>query len=322
MIYVLMLVLAVIIDLLIGDPPNALHPVAWMGWVIGRLEKIGLRLGKGGQFFFGAFMTLVTAGGAGIIVWVAFYYLAIGVDNVGGAMIFVYPIVGALALKSTFSIRGLRETAKQVRTLLGNEDLTQVRYELRALVSRDATNLSRPQIVSAAVESVAEGLCDSVVAPIFYFIILGVFGPLGLPGAFVYRAVNTADAMIGYHGEYEYLGKFAARLDDVLNFIPARLAATLLIVAAWLRGAGGRAVDVTSSDHKKTESPNAGWPMAAMAGALDVKLEKPGHYRLGNKKAKGKLTPETIGYALSLFSGATGVWLILSLLWLGVWYGF
>jgi adenosylcobinamide-phosphate synthase len=314
MIDLLMFVLAVVIDLAIGDPPNALHPVAWMGWVIGKLETIGLRLGKGAQLVFGAFITLFTAGLAGVVVWVGFHYLAVGVDAVGGAMIFVYPIVGALALKSTFTISGLRATAKQVRKLLDNEDLTQVRQELRALVSRDASNLSRSQIVSAAVESVAEGLCDSVVAPIFYFIIFG------LPGAFVYRAINTADAMIGYHGKHEYLGKFAARLDDVLNFIPARIAALLLIIAAWLRGVGGRATQVASNDHKKTESPNAGWPMAAMAGALDVKLEKPGHYRLGDTKAKGKLVPDTIGAALSVFYGAAGLWLLISVLWLGVWY--
>jgi adenosylcobinamide-phosphate synthase len=245
---------------------------------------------------------------------VGFHYVAIAVDAIGWQTIFIYPVVGALALKSTFTISGLRNTAKKVQKLLDNEDLTEVRHELRALVSRDATNLSRGQIVSAAVESVAEGLCDSVVAPIFYFIVLG------LPGAFVYRAVNTADAMIGYHGRYEYLGKFAARLDDVLNFIPARIAALLLILAAWLRGAGGRAADVASRDHKNTASPNAGWPMAAMAGALDVKLEKPGHYRLGSNKAKGKLLPETIGFAVSLFSGACGLWLLIAVFWLGVWY--
>ncbi len=314
MVTLLIFILAIIIDLAAGDPPNAFHPVAWMGWVIGQLEKIGLRMGKYLQLFFGAFITLFVAGLAGAITWFAFHYLANAVSNKVIETI-IYSVVGGLALKSTFTISGLRRTAKQVRTLLDNEDLTEVRRELRALVSRDTSELSRSQIVSASVESVAEGLCDSVVAPLFYFIVLG------LTGAFVYRAVNTADAMIGYRGKYEYLGKFAAQLDDVLNFIPARLAALMLIIAAWLRGAGGRTTAVASGDHRKTASPNAGWPMAAMAGALDVKLEKPGYYRLGNKKAKNKLGPETIGMALSLYYGAVGVWLVLSTLWLLVWYG-
>ena len=317
MIDVLILIVAVIVDLLIGDPPNAVHPVAWMGWVIGQLETIGLRLGKAAQLAFGAFLTLFTAGLAGGATWAAFHYLAIGVDSIGSQAVFIYPIVGGLALKATFTISGLRRTAKKVRKLLdGSEDPDEVRHELRALVSRDTKDLSRSQAVSAAVESVAEGLCDSVVAPLFYFIIFG------LPGAFVYRAVNTADAMIGYHGKYEHLGKFAARLDDVLNFIPARIAAFLLIVVAWLRGAGGRATSVASEGHKLTESPNAGWPMAAMAGALDVKLEKPGAYRLGDKKAKGKLVPDMIGAAVSVFTTASALWLVITILWLAVWYGF
>ncbi|MFC1864895.1 CobD/CbiB family cobalamin biosynthesis protein, partial [Chloroflexota bacterium] len=114
------------------------------------------------------------------------------------------------------------------------------------------------------------------VAPLFYFLLFGV------PGAIAYRVVNTLDAMVGYHGEYEYLGKFASRLDDVLNFIPARLTALLLVLASFLSGRGARASwQVTLREHSKTESPNAGWVMAAVAGALSVQLERVGHYRLG-----------------------------------------
>ena len=129
-------------------------------------------------------------------------------------------------------------------------------------------------------ESVAESTCDSLVAPLFYFLLLGV------PGAIGYRVVNTLDSMIGYHGKYEYLGKFAARLDDVLNFIPARLTALLLVLAAFVMKRNGRKAWQTAlREHAKTESPNAGWPMAAMAGALDVRLEKVGHYQLGKENA-------------------------------------
>jgi adenosylcobinamide-phosphate synthase len=170
-------------------------------------------------------------------------------------------------------------------------------------VSRDTQDLPEPRLVSAAVESVGEGTGDSLVAPLFYFLFLGV------PGAIGYRVVNTLDSMIGYHGKYEYLGKFAARLDDVLNFIPARLAALLLVLAAALQRNGRHAWRTARREHRKTESPNAGWPIAAMAGALDTRLEKVGHYMLGEGKAP--LVPETINRAVSLFSLAAALWILI-----------
>ena len=154
---------------------------------------------------------------------------------------------------------------------------------------------------SSAIESVAEGLCDSVVAPLFYFLIFG------LPGAFAYRAINTLDSMIGYRGKYEYLGKFAARLDDVLNYIPARLAFLFIVIAASLKKMGREAWQVARRDHTQTSSPNAGWPMAAMAGALHVRLEKPGHYVLGDGKEP---KPDDIDRAVNMFTIAAAGWLI------------
>jgi len=154
---------------------------------------------------------------------------------------------------------------------------------------------------------VAENTCDSFVAPFFYFLLLGV------PGAIAYRVVNTLDAMVGYHGEYEYLGKFASRLDDVLNFIPARLTALLLVLATFLSGRGAPASwRVMLHDHAKTESPNAGWAMAAMAGGLGVQLEKVGHYRLG--EANAPLIPETIDAALNLMLLSMVSWLLICFL--------
>jgi len=135
-------------------------------------------------------------------------------------------------------------------------------------------------VAAAAIESLAENLSDSFVAP------LVAYALFGLPGAVAYRAVNTLDAMIGYRGRYEYLGKAAARLDDLLNLIPARVSAGLLLVAGALTRAdvaGG--IRVLGRDRRATASPNAGWPMATMAGLLGVTLEKPGHYRLGDGPA-------------------------------------
>ena len=145
-------------------------------------------------------------------------------------------------------------------------------------MSRDTAALDAPLVASAAVESVAENATDSYLGPWLWFAVGG------LPGAFAYRAVNTLDSMIGYHGPYEYLGKGSARLDDAMNLLPARVAGVLLVVAAPFQGGSLReAWRVLRRDRRRTESPNAGWPMAAMAGALGVRLEKPGDYRIGGE---------------------------------------
>ncbi len=293
---IIILVLAAAIDLALGDPPNAVHPVAWMGKVISFLEKAGLELSPAAQFAYGACITIFTTGLFTLPTYIIFLYL-------GRFSLIAAVILGGLVLKSTFSIEGLRRTAFKIRSLLKDNKLKETRYELRALVSRDTKDLPEPLLVSAAVESVAEGAGDSVVAPLFYFLLLG------LPGAIAYRVVNTADSMIGYHSKYEYLGKFAARLDDILNFIPARIAALLIVLAAAIMRNGQRAWRTALHEHKKTASPNAGWPMAAMAGALNVKLEKPSHYQLG--EAGKPLTPDTITEAVRLYTIAVAAWLII-----------
>ena len=293
---ILIIAIAVVIDLALGDPPNAFHPVAWMGRVISLLEKGGLKLNPVAQFFYGMGMTLLTIGL--FVVPILFLFLYLGEIN-----LIVRVIMAALFLKITFSIKGLRGAAFKVKLLLQKEKLRETRFELRALVSRDTKELPEPLLVSAAVESVGEGTCDSLVAPIFYFLFFGI------PGAIAYRVVNTMDSMIGYHGKYEYLGKFAARLDDILNYIPARIAALLLVLAATLKRNGRNTWRTAFREHVKTESPNAGWPMAAMAGALNVRLEKVGHYVLGQEKTA--LVPETIDSAVTVFSITATLWILI-----------
>jgi adenosylcobinamide-phosphate synthase len=191
-------------------------------------------------------------------------------------------LVDALALKSMLSLRGLAAGALAVGADLRRADLTGARAALgRDLVSRPTAALDAGQVASATVESVAENLTDAFLAPVLFFLVFG------LPGAVAYRVVNTADAMIGYReGILLYFGRVAARLDDVLNLVPARVAALALIVAAPLAGGDGRrALETMRRDHGRTASPNAGWTMAAMAGALGVALEKPGAYRLGDGRS-------------------------------------
>jgi len=175
-----------------------------------------------------------------------------------------------------------------------------------ALVSRDPGRLDEPMLVAATVESVAENTSDSFVAPLFWFLIFGV------PGAVAYRMVNTCDAMIGYRGRYEYLGKFAARLDDVLNLIPARLTGLLMVAAAGVTGKNARgAWIIMLRDHRLTASPNAGWPMSATAGALGIRLEKTGYYQLGDPASSISVSAITDVIRLTLVVAA--IWCLVCL---------
>ena len=290
-----LLALALIFDFALGEPPDTFHPVAWMGRFISFLEKRGLSRPSSSHFAYGIMITVAVVALFAVPAYFLLAYLK-GVNFVA------YLIVGALLLNLTFSFRGLRTTALKIRSLLLDDKLDKARFELRALVSRDTSTLPKPLLVSAAVESVAESTCDSLVAPLFYFLIFGV------PGAIAYRVVSTLDSMIGYHGRYEHLGKFASRLDDVLNYIPARLTAMFLVLAAFFsRRSGRRAWQVALNDHAKTESPNAGWPMAAAAGALNIQLEKVDRYKLGS--ANAALVPETIDKSLSLTQIAVAIWI-------------
>ena len=295
-------------DLTLGELPTPIHPVGWMGRLASLLEKPGAGGRPWFQFIYGAVLTLFLTG---LFAGAAYFILT----YLKSFNMVAYVIIGAALLKSSFSLGELRKAALRVKNSLLSNKLGGARYELRSLVSRDTSTMSYPQAVSATVESVAENSCDSFVAPLFYFLFFGV------PGALAYRVVNTLDAMIGYHGKYEYLGKFAARLDDVLNFIPARLSAMLLIVACFLSGRDFKAAwRGVMTEHSMTESPNAGWTMAAVAGALHIQLEKVGHYQLG--KAGVPLVPETIDATIQLVMLAAFIWVAICFISGGLYFAF
>jgi adenosylcobinamide-phosphate synthase len=203
--------------------------------------------------------------------------LGVAVENIGksrpmlGQAQLLALVVWVYLLKCTFAIRELIDAGLRVALWLERNDLSGARQAVRSLVSRDVSGLDRGRVASAAVESLAENLCDSVVAPLLFYVLFG------LPGALAYRVANTLDAMYGYRGELEWAGKVAARVDDVLNFVPARLSS----LGLWLVSsavAGLEPLRAAWKYRRLTESPNAGWTMSALAGALGVTLEKPGHY--------------------------------------------
>ena len=291
---IIVLFLALTIDLALGEFPHSLHPVVWLGNIISIELRLAPGSGRRRQLTYGIAMVTLTIAVFALTTYFLLAYLR-GINTIA------YILLAALLLKSSFSVKELRHAALKIKTSLESNNIIQARLESRALVSRDTSQLDEPHLVSATLESIAENTSDSLIAPLLYFLILGV------PGAIAYRVVNTFDAMVGYHGEYEHLGKFAARLDDWLNFIPARLSGLLLVLTAYLQHQDGRnAWRIMMRDHKQTESPNAGWPMSALAGALRTSLEKDGHYKLGD--ANRPLSTELISRGLRLVMISTLLW--------------
>jgi adenosylcobinamide-phosphate synthase len=268
---ILALPLALLLDQVFGDPTNRFHPTAWMGSLIRWLMRFRPRGQWLVEFMFGFFILLMgisLTAGAGLIIM----FLASRLP------IWMGIFLQAFALKLTLSLRGLDHAAREVQSALEAKNLPEARRLLSwHLVSRDTSQLNESQVTAAAIESVAENASDGIIAPLFYFVIGG------LPAAFAYRFINTADSLLGYRdAEREWLGKFPARLDDVLNFIPARLTGLFIALSAPFCGASlVQACSIMWRDSRTTASPNAGVPMSAMAGALGVELEKVNHYALG-----------------------------------------
>jgi adenosylcobinamide-phosphate synthase len=277
------LALAVALDLLAGDPPNRWHPVAWIGGLIARGRRLAPDATPGAPedlALYGSFLILVVTGVAAGGALAA--HAALGALPAPAAL-----LGQAWLLKCSLSLHGLLGAVEIVRGHLVAGDLPGAQRQVAwHLVSRPTDRLDAPAVASAAIESLAENLTDGLVAPVCFYVAGALLGGpgAGLALAWAYRAVNTADAMIGYRrDELEYLGRATARTDDALNYVPARLAAATIVAGAGLaRQSRTGAARGWRSDGARTASPNAGQTMAAMAGALGVTLEKPGHYRLGD----------------------------------------
>jgi len=264
-------ILAIAGDASFGDPPNRFHPVAWMGTIVMAVQRVTPVRGKVRRFLSG--LLLVSTGV--IAIAVLGWWLQRGLR---ACPVVIAVVAQAILLKCTFSVRSLGHAANTVAAALREDNLPAARRHVAYhLVSRDVSKLDASQLSAATIESVAENTSDSVIAPLFYFAVAG------LPGALVYRFVNTCDGMLGYRtNDLEWYGKTAARLDDLFNVVPARLTAFIMLLYGGLRAGRLRlAVAVWWRDRRRTASPNAGHPMSAAAGVLDVALEKNGHYLLG-----------------------------------------
>ena len=291
---------AVFLDLALGDPENALHPVSMLGGSIARLERFIYPLDSG---YPGGVLLTSCALAVSAAVSASVTRLAARGGRLGRL------IGGSLLIYHTLSLKSLAKAAGEVETLLGEGRLEDARNGVARMVGRDTGSLDTPEIVRAAVESVAENASDGVVAPLLYAV---VGGPLL---AVLYRTVNTLDSMVGYRNErYARFGSASARLDDLLNLVPARLTAAALLAAGTLRGGSpSQMAGIVWRDARGHESPNAGWPESAMAAALGVRLGGTNYY--GGRRvfcehmgeAERPLDPAVIGEAVECLRMAATV---------------
>ena len=267
---------ALFLDLLAGDPKNKFHPTAWMGSLLAKLTPFVKNSSKNFEKIGGIFLILISCG----IVVFLILLLGVGITmiTVDYLHIIISIIVGGILLKTTMAIKGMEKHTNAVLQSLELGDIISARDHLSMIVKRNTKNLDKNHILSGVLESISENTVDGVTGPLFYFALFG------LPGAFIYRLINTADSMIGYKTNiFKNIGWFAANCDKILNYIPSRLTGFIMILSAMILGNDWKnSYKIMIRDGKKTESPNAGYPMAAIAGAIGAKFEKIDHYSLGD----------------------------------------
>jgi adenosylcobinamide-phosphate synthase len=308
----LIFALAFLIDLAFGEYPDRIHPTIGIGKLILILKKKAKHPNPTVEKANGVLMALSIMLIAALPVFALLYWLRTLPFPYGEVL---YIVVGAVLFKATFAISGMGQYTKPIAAALKNRDLDGARKWLPYIVRRDPNSLNERQIISAAVESIAESTTDGITAPFFFFAIFGV------PGAFAYRVINTLDSMVGYkNAEFRNIGWFSAKMDTITNYLPARVTAYLMVAAAMLLGADWReSWRILQRDKHKTASPNAGFTISAMAGALNIQLEKQDYYKLGDDK--GHISHEDIGKALrvmTLTSALFGIVVVLPILALRV----
>lgn len=283
---------ALLLDFKFGDPKNKYHPTAWIGSFLAKLTPITRNENYVMEKLGGISIVIVTSG----LIILLLFTLNVGISliTIDYISLVISVIIGGLLLKSTLAIRGMEKHAKSVLESLDEKNIDMARNNLSMIVKRNTGNLDKNHILSGVLESISENTVDGITGPLFYYALFG------LSGAFVYRVVNTADSMIGYKTDiFKNVGWFAANCDNILNYIPSRLTGLVMIISAAILQKNWReSYKIMIRDGKKTESPNAGYPMAALAGALETKFEKIDHYKLGDGEIT--LTKEHVYSAISI----------------------
>jgi len=280
------------IDFVFGDPKNRYHPTAWIGTLIAKLTPLAKNQNTYVEKLGGIFVVAITVGV--VVTLLSILDTGISFLTTDWVTIVVSGVVVVILLKTTIAIRGMEKHAKAVLESLDEDNLDMARTHLSMIVKRNTKNLDKNHVISGVLESISENTVDGITGPLFYFALFG------LPGAFVYRVINTVDSMIGYKTDiFKNVGWFGATCDTILNYIPSRLTGLVMIIsAAILQNNWKESYKIMIRDGKKTESTNAGYPMAALAGALETKFEKINHYKLGNGEII--LTTEHVNSALTM----------------------
>lgn len=301
---------ALILDTAIGDPRSRFHPVVLIGNLIAFFEKFLLKPAKSSRYkvITGALLVSLVLSITYLSVWLLMFVL----NSLGPIYAFTG---GALALSFTISPRSLAEAGNEIKNYMLTGDLTQARFKVGWIVGRDTDKLDTGEITRATVETVAENIVDGIISPLFYFLIGGV------PLAFLYRAVNTLDSMVGYKNtKYLDFGMPAARLDDIFNYIPARITGVLIVIIAFLlRYNATLALKSILRDASKHPSPNSGISEAGVAGALGIRLGGLNYYGgVASLRAymgieANKLEPVHIERTIKLMYGTTLLFIILTL---------
>jgi adenosylcobinamide-phosphate synthase len=255
-----------------GEVPDRFHPTLWMGQTAGYMKKKLRHKNAQVEKVYGICLCLFIL----VLFVVPTFFGLFWIRETFGWP--AYVIVGALVLQTTFAIKCMKDYTLPVADAVEKEDYDRAKQLLPFVVRRNPKELTRQQIISAAVETIAEGTTDGITSPFFFFALFGV------PGAVAFRAINTLDSMVGYKDkEHINIGWFSAKMDTIVNYVPARLTGLLIIFAALILGRNWRkAWTILKRDKNNMKSPNAGWTIATMAGALDVQLEKQNCYTIGD----------------------------------------
>jgi len=271
-------ILAILIDRFIGDVPNAIHPLRWMGNLLGAIDK---RIKKRDSLstsilgFLSYLLVFLIFGGVGILIIALVHGLVSDYDEVWGEVAWI--IVSAFILKIQFAIFSFRKHCDPICEDLDAGRVEDAAAKVQMIVSRNTKGMDAEHIASSCCETVSENLVDSILSPTFYF------GLLGILGSIMFRCANLMDAMWGYLNEkYGRLGFFPAKFDDVLGWLTSRVSPFFVALAAMLLGMDWRAaVPAAKAEHTKTPSPNSGWPMTAVSAALGISMEKRDVYVMG-----------------------------------------
>ena len=289
---ILIVIFAIILDFMIGDPKNKFHPTSWLGSFIAKLVPMVKNESHQIEKLGGIILVILVTS----IVSTLLVLLNIGIQSISieSVVTIVSIIVGMILLKTTIAIRGMEKHAMAVMNSLEKNDLEAARNNLSMIVKRNTTNLDKNHVLSGTLESISENTVDGVTGPLFYFAFFGILG------AFVYRIVNTIDSMIGYKTSiFRNVGWFGANCDKILNYLPARITSIMMVIGAMILGNDWKkSYKIMRRDAKNTDSPNAGYPMAALAGALGTQFEKINHYSVGEGNIE--LTKDHLCSAISL----------------------